>query len=504
MSGRTVEIEMTFRVGETVSRAEVEAADLGDYRLTNAMEHYVLDTYLDTPDLRISGDHCVLRIRQVDDGSLVTFEEPGVEAGHLRQRDEIELPCNPEDIFAGRLPESIAEALAPEIAGTALESLFTVENVRTTWDVVRGNVLVAEMALDHGWLKVRDAREQLNELEIELKGSGELIDLSNLESRLVESLAFKPETRTTLERGQALRNRLAGPGQRPIVREAAERIRQQSDRLRRAARRVPDQDDSEAAHDLRVAARRLRSFLAIVIDSGVMARRARRLDVRLREVARSAGVLRDSDVLLASLAELPDDDPAKSGMAPKIRQRRRRGERQLLREVHSSSFKVLRKRLGSLISSLEKASEDGPLAGVLLRHRAGSAIWLAYESVLAYEDKAGSRTMGVLHGLRITVKRLRYTVEFFGPALGAGFEDVHARLVALHESLGAIHDDFVAAVLAGELGYEAERDRRLSLIEKRGAQFWMIWPTVSSAEFRGVLGNALRFEPGDGAGSTGE
>ena len=58
--------------------------------------------------------------------------------------------------------------------------------------------------------------------------------------------------------------------------------------------------------------------------------------------------------------------------------------------------------------------------------------------------------MPTLHVLRIAGKRLRYTLEFFREVLGADATALIARVTALQDHLGLLHDADVAAHLARE------------------------------------------------------
>src|SRR4051794_5412983 len=105
-----MEIEMKFSVDEDVRIADIESIDLGDYRLSDRTRHEIDDTLLDTPDMRISGSGRSLRIRQDGDDSYVTFKGPGTSAGGLHQREEIELPTDPESAASRVLPQAIQAA----------------------------------------------------------------------------------------------------------------------------------------------------------------------------------------------------------------------------------------------------------------------------------------------------------------------------------------------------------------------------------------------------------
>jgi CHAD domain-containing protein len=109
-----------------------------------------------------------------------------------------------------------------------------------------------------------------------------------------------------------------------------------------------------------------------------------------------------------------------------------------------------------------------------------------------------------LHELRIASKWLRYTLEFFGETLGPDSERLLARVGALQDHLGGLHDADVATKLArdllvaraGELSkleteaigaYLNSREREVA---RRQRTLGPIWRAVNGAPFRRALGRA--------------
>ncbi len=123
-----------------------------------------------------------------------------------------------------------------------------------------------------------------------------------------------------------------------------------------------------------------------------------------------------------------------------------------------------------------------------------------------------------LHNLRISIKRLRYSMEFFATNYGEEFQDFLKILADLQEQLGDIHDcDVVEMVLTDYLQAlpdqgEAETDAiginalLLRYRETRAAKyqaFLQRWETLDEADFKGQLLSIVTGESGAAATSQG-
>ena len=90
-----------------------------------------------------------------------------------------------------------------------------------------------------------------------------------------------------------------------------------------------------------------------------------------------------------------------------------------------------------------------PRAPVLENARRVLAIRIAefysYEPVVPHPELSEA-----LHDLRISAKRLRYTLELFRPQFGKGGERQIERVKAIQEALGTLHDHDVRIELIGD------------------------------------------------------
>lgn len=218
--------------------------------------------------------------------------------------------------------------------------------------------------------------------------------------------------------------------------------------------------DPECLHRMRVASRRLRSALPLLagsIPSGDLASWRR----EIRRFTRALGLARDADVQ-AIFVESCLESQEKADVRPGL-------ERLLLRMLQR------RKALqGGLERALDRAFEKGGPLDTLeasLRHRRVVRAMAPLDGSLSHEKEVSSpaslplRWRGAMllllrmegfqggghvlsrpgdtmghHALRILAKKLRYSMELFGPLLGEDAAGLLKRVKDLQGILGDLHD----------------------------------------------------------------
>ncbi|MFG2822171.1 CHAD domain-containing protein [Kitasatospora sp. NPDC048365] len=224
-------------------------------------------------------------------------------------------------------------------------------------------------------------------------------------------------------------------------------------RIREQAARVLDleaavrADEADSVHQLRVAARRLRSALRSYRDLLDGDRGA--TVQRLREVGAALGGARDGEVLaerlLAQARELPADGGRDAVLADLTRWSARQSvdsRPQVLAELGGERWRDLTRELAELAEDpgLSKRARQpaGPEATRVLRREWRRTAARVEAALAAGPDGA---TEGALHEARKAAKRARYAGEAVGePA--AGFT---ARMKTLQDLLGRHQDAAVAA-----------------------------------------------------------
>ena len=174
----------------------------------------------------------------------------------------------------------------------------------------------------------------------------------------------------------------------------------------------------------------------------------------LREIARRLGAVRDLDVLLEAADEYRADLPVteQRALEPLLADWRAHREDALvllIRELDSDGYQRWVDDYREFVRTEGAAVLPvGPVEPHRVRDTAPSHIWAAYEQVRAYEPVLRWADVETLHELRIAGKWLRYTLEFVREALGPESAPLIARVTALQDHLGLMHDADVAASMA--------------------------------------------------------
>ena len=239
--------------------------------------------------------------------------------------------------------------------------------------------------------------------------------------------------------------------------------------------------DAENLHQLRVASRRLRTFLRLTRElvDGAWASEVR---TPLRELGRASGPARDLDVLLALLREQVeglDDRDREAGveLIAAAEDDRMTVQRKLLAVLDSERYRSMLERLTLPVevTTTPASNTTEELAARELRR------------LLARVRKLGKTpSHAELHALRIRVKTVRYSLELSGLPAGTRTSRIIDTSVQLQNLLGE-HQDAVAAeehiralafrigstqvaYVAGRLA-ERQRQRRADL-ERRLPSAW--------------------------------
>ena len=269
-------------------------------------------------------------------------------------------------------------------------------------------------------------------------------------------------------------------------------------------------DNLEDLHSMRVATRRMRAAWRVFGD-GFRAGRTRRHRNRLRTVAGRLGAVRDLDVLIEAgeqylATQSKIEQRALQPLFTAWRSQRYDARALLLRELDSDGYARWVDEFRDFVRT------DGlGAAGVLptaphrIRDTAASRIWAAYEVVRAYEPTLRWADVPTLHELRIAAKWLRYTMEFVRECLGPDAAPLIAKVTALQDHLGLMHDADVAASMsraflvehAGRLSetetaaigrYLVDREREVTRLRRTVGPAWR---GVAGVSFRRGLGRAV-------------
>ena len=211
---------------------------------------------------------------------------------------------------------------------------------------------------------------------------------------------------------------------------------------------VRQNEDIECLHRMRVASRRLRSLLPLFSDCLPPKRRAR-WRKQLRRVTRALGEARDADVQIVCLQEALaacSDDRQRPGLERLLL--RFQQQRQAMQAPLVSTLKRLtsRRHINRMEMALRYLLATSqlyatPESACHTYSRSREAIMRRLQTVLATAATIrGPQNSTELHATRITIKRLRYTLQAFAPLYPDILNDAIRTARKLQDVLGNLHD----------------------------------------------------------------
>jgi CHAD domain-containing protein len=306
------------------------------------------------------------------------------------------------------------------------------------------------------------------EVEVELAEHGQVELLDRIERRLLKAGAQRSEARSKL--GRLLAEEVsARPAPEPDAAASAGDVvlaylRTQAEQLHRydplVRRAVPD-----AVHQMRVAARRVRSALQAfgrVIDRDS----TRELTVELKWMAGELAGARDAEVMAKRCAAMLADLPAELVLGPvaaavtRSFERRQADARQVtLTALDSDRYLALHDTIDALLADppfTRAAARPG-------RRELPKSVARAYRRVESRMRDADSQPAGEprnlsLHETRKAAKRLRYATEAVKPTLGKPAKRMQRRLKKVQNLLGEHQDTVVSRPVLRQLAVQAHLD----------------------------------------------
>ncbi len=405
-------------------------------------------------------------------GITMRRREGGTDAGwHMKlpvtnglegARDELHLPL--ASVAEGDVPAEFVAIIAPLLRNKKIEHLADVNTTRTTYTMIdeHGNSLV-EIADDH--VSVEQDKKEINafhEIEVEilhdttsamnillviqrriLDAGATPISLSKVASALGPLASAPPDVP---DLGVLDKDCLAVDLIRQVIAEHTRHLLLADVDIRRG---LPD-----SIHQMRVAARRLRSTLSSF--KGLMdADQTKRLREELAWIARELGAVRDLEVLLdrltrqaAELADPTDADVATSVIRSELERRLNAAQSSALVALHSA-------RHSDLIENLIAAASDPPVtdavfepAGELLTSMV-ERTWRKFAKDVRGLSFDSPSTQW--HQARIRTKRARYTADSAATISGKAMRTYAQNLATITNILGDLHDAHVAELFLREL-----------------------------------------------------
>jgi inorganic triphosphatase YgiF len=430
VSGKELELKLTL-TPEELQRIDADPA-LEDLTVGKPVTRTLRSIYFDTPDHRLRAQGISLRLRAVDgqSGSRKNARWLQTIKGGKGVRNGVSNPDEIEAVVAGPEPDleaidnrKLRQAISKVMRSSPLEPQFETVVTRTTRQLHsdKGDL---ELALDQGVVRAGSAEAKLCEAELELKaGSPEC--LLEAAAALFASQPIRLAETSKAERGYDLLLGRSDPrvvpckGKPPAL-EGGETcgdalalfVASATSQVERNARALLETDDPEAAHQLRVGLRRLRSALR-AFRSIERSPATLELARYAREIGQKVGELRNADILIDEIygpvaaarkgepgfGELRD---ALLAHRDKVRGEARAG---LLSEQWS--------RLQLYLALWPETVKSNPRLDQLVDEFAPVSLAKIWRKVAKMGDKLERLSIEKRHELRKALKTLRYAAEFF-------------------------------------------------------------------------------------------
>ena len=443
------EVELKFLCTPADLAAVLAAAPAGDDE-----SRELISVYFDTPDLALQKAGVSLRVRESKGARVQT-----VKSGEGLSREEHEAPITGEEPDPELGP---LKSLLPE--GGRLDPAFNVRVTRRQRTFhYRGAEI--ELALDQGEVTDGTGHSPICEVELELK-SGPPEALFALGRELSKTAPLYLSFDGKASRGQALvagetlqarRGDEIALSSRATAAEAFQAIaRHALGQIAANAATLRAESGPEPVHQLRVAARRLRSALStfgpLVDDGGLSPVKG-----DLKWLAGSLDEARDLDVFAAEVSDqarkLASVPAGLDALTAALEAARRRRWSKAAKMASSARFRALMIDVAAWVETGAWLAAPPTPAKAF----AAEALQARLRKVHKRGKHLGDADDAARHRLRIESKKLRYAAE--------GFASLHARRSAkrfvsrvkdLQATLGDLNDLAVAGALVASLKLEPD------------------------------------------------
>ncbi len=421
--------------------------------------------YFDTPTWELRRAGLSLRLRKSDDMWIQTLKADRSLDGGVSKSFEIEAEVEAgAPALAAIRDKKLRRKVTEVVRQSELVPVFETAIERTTARRDMPDGATIEIALDRGTISAGARKEQVKELELELK-SGEPGALLEIAREFISTGSLQPSVLSKAERGY----RLAGADREeilPVVKAEPPDITTSTEtevalvQLCAAATRhilhnwrsVSAADVPEATHQMRVGLRRLRTVLRL-LESTLDAAEVERLKTAARSLGRDVGQVRNLHVLAHELIIPLSDHPTFADGIAKLKMdlgaisKLRRQE--LLNKLQGTEYGFFQLELG-LLPEIVGACAKVPSARND-RH-IGRLATRAIRKLIRRVEKRGKNlaklSVEERHELRKAIKPLRYAIEFFVALFPkATIERLLEATIEMQASLGYLND----AALAEEL-----------------------------------------------------
>jgi inorganic triphosphatase YgiF len=467
LSGKELELKLDLTPQE-LQRVGANPA-LEDLTVGKPVTRTLRSIYFDTPDHRLWARGISLRLRSIGDQWVQTVKAGVRVKNGVANPDELEAAVGkPEPDLRAIGDPGLRRTIERAVRASALEPQFETIVTRTTRKLHsdKGDL---ELALDEGVVRAGASEDKLCEAELELKaGSPEClletaaVLFSAEPIRLAE--ASKAERGYNLALGRqggdvvpSKAQRTALSGEEACTEALVSFVESAATQIALNRRALLGTEDPEAAHQLRVGLRRLRSALRAfrpLLDTPA----TRELEQHAREIGQRVGELRNADVLIeniyAPVAGLRRGQPGFAELREALVSHRSAKRVEVRSALSGEQWSKLQLYLALWPQTVRgNAGLETPV-----RDFAADALARAWKKAARRGAHLAALSLDERHEMRKALKTLRYMAEFFGSLYPdrkvepfvkelRRLQDVFGYMndVAMARGLAAIADTYCAA-----------------------------------------------------------
>lgn len=429
-----------------------------------AKTNHLKSTYFDTPDRQLAAAGINLRIREMGGRRLQTLKiGNGWQAG-LTERIEIEGWVNGDEPTLDVIhPHEIREFLTRDDVWRRLQATFVTDFRRTsrlvTYAGCFGDALISA-DFDLGEIRSGSLKAPVCEMELELK-NGAPSALFEFARAINDDVPVRIEYRGKAKRAEELRTPhqpKPAKGRRPALSRGS-RINDAAFKILNACQThiaanelsILESMAPEGPHQMRVAVRRLRAALGMfrAFSDTELINRVRQEG---KWLARSLGAAREWDVYIADLhdpveAQLGADIPALKELRALAQGRQEAGYIDARAAVASSRFTSFQLDLGLLIETLRSSTGQDAFDHLARSEEfAIPKLEKRYRKVRKMGRTALKGNTVAKHELRLEMKKMRYTSEFFTSLFEPGKAKMFSKSAARLQDLLGYANDYAVCI----------------------------------------------------------
>jgi CHAD domain-containing protein len=462
------EVERKLRVHGMFDLPDLVAAGVVD-----AVEHHETFTlsavYHDTAELTLFRWGITLRRREggSDAGWHMKLPVAGADGS---SRDELRLPLDAGPV--GSVPGAFVEVIAPLLREQPLLPAVTLSTERTPLVALGADGRALVEIVDDTVTVLRDGRtvSVFREIEVEALDPDDEASLAAIDRVVAALVALGAEPSTVSKAANALGPRTQEPPDVPersvpgpdgLAVDAIRAILSQHVRHLLLADVAVRRDLPDSVHQMRVAARRLRSAMA-TFEPLMQPEPSATLREELRWMATELGAIRDTEVMIERLdrhaGQLDDADDtarARGAIDPLLNAR--------LAAARSSALAALRSdRHQLLVDDLMSAAIDPPVTDAAFAPCSDALLplvartWRRLDRTIRDLELDGPSA--TWHAARIKAKKARYAADAVAPIFGKAMDRHADRLAVVTDLLGDHQDAHVAQVILRELASHPDTD----------------------------------------------